>query len=59
MTNFYIWIYSNCWDGQRGDLVKTVNSLKEAKTFVENIKDKSFGYNVVSKGISVLRREPQ
>jgi hypothetical protein len=59
MEKFYIWVFSKCWDGERGDLVKTTNSLDEAKKFVEVIKDKSFGYNVVSKGISVLRREPQ
>lgn len=56
---FYIWVYSNCWDGQRGDMVKTTSSLDEAKAFVEKIKDPSFGYNIVSKGKSVMRREPQ
>lgn len=59
MTKFYIWVYSNCWDGQRGSMVKTVDSLDEAKEYVEKIKDRSFGYNIVSKGQSVLRREPQ
>ncbi len=59
MTKFYIWIFSHCWDGDRGSMVKTTNSLDEAKTFVETIKDLSFGYNVISKGQSVMRSEPQ
>lgn len=59
MTKFYIWIYSNCWDGQRGSMVKAVDSLEEAKAYVNTIKDLSFGYNIVSKGQSVMRREPQ
>lgn len=56
---YYIWVFSKCWDGERGDMVKTTNSLDEAKEYVEKIKDLSFGYNIVSKGQSVLRREPQ